>query len=292
MSYEQILYSDEKGIATITLNRPNKLNAWTRVMAAEVRDAMYKASEDDAVRVIILTGSGRGFCAGADMSELKDASSDETSKVTSDENLTAEQKASIIMGQKMEEELNPENPDNIRIDFRERYSYFMAIKKPIIAAINGPAIGLGLVIPLYCDMRFASEKAVFTTAFSRRGLIAEHGLSWLLPRIVGIPNSLDLLYSARTIDAAEAKEMGLVNRVFPEDEFMKEVNAYASELAESVSPRSMNVMKRQVYHAQFQGLAEALKEADEEFILSMECEDFKEGIAHFLEKRPPRFTGK
>ena len=292
MAYEQILYNDENGIATITLNRPNKLNAWTRVMAAEVRDAMYRASDDDAVRVIILTGSGRGFCAGADMSELKDASSEETSKVTSDESLTAEQKASIIMGQKMEEELNPENPDNIRADFRKRYSYLMAIKKPIIAAINGPAIGLGLVIPLYCDIRFASEKAVFTTAFSRRGLIAEHGLSWLLPRLVGIPNSLDLLYSARTIDAAEAKKMGLVNRVFPEDEFMKEVYAYASELAESVSPRSMNVMKRQVYYAQFQGLAEALKEADEEFILSMECEDFKEGIAHFLEKRPPRFTGK
>jgi enoyl-CoA hydratase/carnithine racemase len=292
MLYEQILYSDENGIATITLNRPKKLNAWTRGMAAEVRDAMYRASDDDAVRVIILTGSGRGFCAGADMSELKDASSRETSDVISDKSLTAEQKASVIMGQKMEEELNPDNPDNIRADFRKRYSYLMAINKPIIAAINGPAIGLGLVIPLYCDIRFASEKAIFSTAFSRRGLIAEHGFSWLLPRIVGIPNSFDLLYSARTIDAVEAKEMGLVNRVFPEDDFMKEVNAYATELAEAVSPRSMNVMKRQVYRALLQGLAEALTEADEEFILSMDSEDFKEGIDHFLEKRPPRFIGK
>lgn len=292
MSYEQIHYNYENGIATITLNRPQKLNAWTRDMAAEVRDAMYRASEDDAVKVIILTGSGRGFCAGADMSELKDASSQETSNVISDKSMTAEQKASIIMGQKMEEEINPENPDNIRADFRKRYSYLMAIKKPIIAAINGPAIGLGLVIPLYCDIRFASEKAVFSTAFSRRGLIAEHGFSWLLPRIVGIPNSLDLLYSGRTIDALEAKEMGLVNKVFPGVDFMKEVNAYAAELVKAVSPRSINVMKRQVYRALFQGLAEALTEADEEFILSMESEDFKEGIAHFLEKRPPRFTGK
>jgi enoyl-CoA hydratase/carnithine racemase len=292
MSYEQILYSDENGIATITLNRPNKLNAWTRGMAAEVRDAMYRASDDDAVKVIVLTGSGRGFCAGADMSELKDASSQETSNIISDKSLTAEQKASVIMGQKMEEELNPENPDNIRADFRKRYSYLMAINKPIIAAINGPAIGLGLVIPLYCDIRFASEKAIFSTAFSRRGLIAEHGFSWLLPRIIGIPNSFDLLYSARTINAIEAKEMGLVNMVFPEEDLMKEVNAYAKELVEAVSPRSMGVMKHQVYCALFQGLAEALTEADEEFILSMQSEDFKEGVEHFLEKRPPRFTGK
>jgi enoyl-CoA hydratase/carnithine racemase len=145
---------------------------------------------------------------------------------------------------------------------------------------------------LYCDLRFASDKARFSTAFSSRGLIAEHGISWLLPRIVGVSNALDLLYSARMVDAHEALRIGLVNRVFSDEKLMEGVISYASELASYVSPRSLKVMKKQIYNALFQTLAEATETADEELLLSIQSEDFKEGVAHFIEKRAPKFPGK
>ena len=290
MPYEQIIYTVSDGVATVTLNRPERLNAWTPVMAAEVRDAMMKAGFDDEVRVVILTGSGRGFCAGADMTELKGAAGEGTSRLSGDE--SPEEAVGVLMGTKTEEQLEPENRLSARSDFRKRYSYLPSIPKPIIAAINGPAAGLGLIIALYCDLRFASGKARFSTAFSRRGLIAEHGISWLLPRIVGLPNALDLLFSARIIDAPEALTLGLVNRLFPEEELLPAARAYAVDLASLVSPRSLRIMKRQLYDSQFQTLAESAAIADGELLLSLESEDFKEGVAHFLEKRPPKFTGK
>jgi enoyl-CoA hydratase/carnithine racemase len=184
------------------------------------------------------------------------------------------------------------NATDIRPDFLKTYSYFPAVNKPVIAAVNGPAAGLGLILTLYCDIRFASEKARFTTAFARRGLIAEYGLAWILPRIVGLPNALDLLFSARFIDAREALGMGLVQRIFPEESLLEGVIAYASELAGSVSPRSLKVIKKQVWDAQFHTLAEAYDVADREMLSSIESEDFREGVAHFVEKRPPAFTGK
>ena len=217
MTYKEIIYSVEEKVATVVLNRPERLNAWTRTMAEEVRSAMYDAADDDEVRVIILTGAGRGFCAGADMSELEAASDDGLSSLSGSE--TAEEAVSIMTGTKTEEQRKDGHSLGIRSDFRKRYSYLSAIPKPIIAAINGPAAGLGLIITLYCDLRFASEKARFSTAFSRRGLIAEHGISWMLPRIVGLSNALDLLYSARMVDAQEALRINLVNRVFPESDF-------------------------------------------------------------------------
>jgi enoyl-CoA hydratase/carnithine racemase len=290
MTYKEILYSVEDKVATIVLNRQDRLNAWTRTMAEEVRSAMYAAADDDGVRVIILTGSGRGFCAGADMSELEAASDEGLSSLSGNE--TAEQAVSILTGTKTEEERKDGHSFGMRSDFRKRYSYLSAIPKPIIAAINGPAAGLGLIISLYCDLRFASEKAIFSTAFSRRGLIAEHGISWILPRIVGLSNALDILFSGRMVDAQEALRINLVNKVFPEGDFLESVRVYASELVESVSPRSLRIMKKQVYEAQFQTLAEATAAADAELMASMKSEDFKEGVAHFLEKRPPKFTGK
>ena len=290
MEYKQILYYASDHIATITLNRPDKLNAWTRVMFAEVRNAMYAAAADESVRLIILTGAGRGFCAGADMAELVDATPDMLESL--DKSEPPERRVSVLMGQKLEEELEPENKNNIRPDFRKRFSYISAIPKPVIAAVNGPVAGIGFVVSLHCDMRFASDKARFSTAFSKRGLIAEHGISWILPRIVGFSNSLDLLYSARTVDAQEAYRMGLVNKVFEEDTFMNSVMEYARELAKSVSPRSLRVIKKQTYNALFQSFAEASEDSDKELLLSMESEDFKEGVSHFLEKRPPAFTGK
>ena len=275
--YEQIRYDVEDGVATVTLNRPDKLNAWTAQMEKEVQAAMARAEADDEVRVIVLTGAGRGFCAGADLQDLGKvagaASAAELERVLKDR----------FVG--------PQRAD-ARPDFQKTYSYFPAIGKPIIGAINGSAVGLGFVIALYCDLRFASDQARFSTAFSRRGLIAEHGISWMLPRLVGVSNALDLLFSARMIDAAEALRIGLVSRVLPQAEFMDGVRAYAKELATAVSPRSLRVMKKQVYEALFQTLAEATDAANVEMMKSFGSADFREGVAHFLEKRPPAFTGK
>jgi enoyl-CoA hydratase/carnithine racemase len=274
MGFEQVLYDVQDRIATVTLNRPETLNAWTPVMGREVRDAMQQAARDERVRVIVLTGAGRGFCAGADMSVLSDISGG----------------GAADAGDLARPAAAPD--DGGRADFRGRYAYFAAVPKPIIAAINGPTAGLGLVVALFCDLRFASDAAVFTTAFARRGLIAEHGISWTLPRLVGLSQALDLMLSARRFDAAEALRIGLVNRVLPKAELAAGVHAYARELADLVSPRSMTVIKRQLWEAQFQTLAEATTVADEEMLRSFDAADFKEGIAHFVEKRPPRFTGR
>jgi enoyl-CoA hydratase/carnithine racemase len=177
-------------------------------------------------------------------------------------------------------------------DFQTKYSYFPAIGKPVIAAINGPVVGLGLVITLYCDLRLASDASRFSTTFARRGLIAEYGMAWMLPRMIGTASALDLLFSARTIDSAEALRMGLVNRVFPQEAFLAKVQEYAHDLASSVSPRSLRIIKRQVYEAMSQPLAEAFDISVREMMACFRTEDFKEGVAHFVEKRPAAFTGK
>ena len=271
MGFEHILYEASGRVATVTLNRPAKLNAWTSVMEVEVRRAMEEAARDEAVRVIVLTGAGRGFCAGADMDLL----------------------AGITEGARPGDGQAPRPVDGVpRPEFAGKYAYFPTVPKPIIGAINGACAGLGLVVALYCDMRFASDQAVFTTAFARRGLIAEHGVSWLLPHLVGPANALDLLLSARKFDAAEALRVGLVNQVWPQAGFASAVRAYADELATLSSPRSLAVMKRQLWDAQFQTLAEATRVADEEMLRSFTSEDFKEGVAHFVQKRPPAFTGR
>ena len=267
---EHILYEVAQGVATITLNRPDRLNAWTGTMYREVRQAMRGASDDSDVRVIVLTGAGRGFCAGADMDALQGIQS--SGRNTAPAN----------------EPFDPSAPS----DFAKQYSYFPAVPKPIVAGINGACAGLGLIIALYCDMRFASDAAVFTTAFARRGLVAEHGISWLLPRLVGIANAADLLFSARRVSAEEAKAIGLVNRVFPQATFAQEVSDYARMLASEVSPRSMREMKREIWNAQFQTLGQAVDAANADMPASFQSEDFKEGIAHYLEKRAPSFTGR
>jgi len=256
-------------VATIKLNRPDKLNAWTEVMESEVEAAMLEADKDDGVRAIVLTGEGRGFCAGADMSLLKD-----------------------IVEQGSRGRIAQAHSNQPRGDFAQKYTYFPALSKPVIAAINGPAVGLGLILSLYCDLRFASDSARFSTAFARRGLIAEYGIAWMLPRIVGLPNALDLLFSARTIDAADALRMGLVSQVFPQAEFLERVRERVKELVTLSSPRSLRIMKQQIYLGLTQTLAEASQLAQGELIRSLDCEDFKEGVAHFREKRAPVFTGK
>jgi enoyl-CoA hydratase/carnithine racemase len=276
MNYEQILFDVRDRVATITLNRPDKLNAWTATMGDEVRAAMYAAEADEQVRVIILTGAGRGFCAGADMSLLSDIAA----QGLADPNHA------------LAHHTTGEQREGIAPDFQRKYSYFPSLKKPVIAAVNGPAVGLGLIISLYCDLRFASDTARFGTAFARRGLIAEYGVAWMLPRLIGPANALDLLLSARIIDAAEARAMGLVSKVVPADTFMDEVRAYAAGLARGVSPRSMAVIKQQVYNGFFQSLEQATIAAEQAMIDSLKSEDFREGVAHFLEKRQPAFSGR
>ena len=282
MPNQETLYEVAKRVATITLNRPDKLNAWTAVMEQEVRAAMMEAERDENVRVIVLTGAGRGFCAGADMSLLSTVAT---------KGLDAAQRAQAVQAGAGSGSGSGEG-GGARADFRKKYSYFPAMTKPVIGAINGPAVGLGLVIALYCDLRFASDAARFSTAFARRGLIAEYGMAWMLPRLVGHANALDLLFSARLIDAAEAFRMGLANQVYPQDVFQEKVRDYAAELAANVSPRSLRVIKRQVYDAMFQPLGEAFEIAEREMLASLQCEDFKEGVAHFVQKRAPVFTGK
>ena len=277
MSYTEILFEISERIATITLHRPEKLNAWTAQMDTEVRAAIARAEADPEVRVIILTGSGRGFCAGADMSLLQSIAGAGA----------IPEGANQALGHHAPPAANP----NVRPDFQRKYSYFPSLTKPVIAAINGHAVGLGLILTLYCDLRFASSEAKFGTAFARRGLIAEYGMAWMLPRLIGHAHALDLLLSARIIDAEEAVRMGLVNRVIPDDEFLPAVRLYALELAGNVSPRSMSVIKHQVYNAMFQSLEEATVASEQAMLSSLRSEDFKEGVAHFLEKRAPNFTG-
>lgn len=277
MAYEDILFDVSDSVATVTLNRPARLNAWTPKMEQEVQEALLGADRDDQVRVIVITGAGRGFCSGADLAAL-------------DSMAKTESPAESL--KRLQEHFVGPKIAGARADFQKTYSYFPALSKPVIGAVNGAAAGLGMVISLYCDIRFASDQAKFSTAFARRGLIAEYGMSWMLPRVVGVANALDLLYTARLVDAAEALRIGLVSRVFPQDQFAGEVRKYAVELATLSSPRSTRVMKRQVYEAMFSDLAAAVDLANQEMIQSLQCEDFKEGVAHFLEKRPPAFTGK
>jgi enoyl-CoA hydratase/carnithine racemase len=267
--WQEILYKVDARVATITLNRPDKLNAYTQIMGEELRAAFAKADADGGVRAIVLTGAGRGFCAGADMARLSSAVAGKTTLKVPEQAPT----------------------EGLAANFAQRNSYLLGIKKPVIAGINGPVAGIGLVIALYCDIRYMAAGAKLTTAFARRGLIAEHGISWMLPRLIGPMNALDLLLSARIITAEDAAAMGLV-RTLPAEGFAEAVQARAAEIANLSSPRSTRIIKRQVYEALFQSLAEATAIANREQEICRDAEDFREGVAHYLEKRQPNFTGR
>jgi enoyl-CoA hydratase/carnithine racemase len=269
--YEQIIYEVADPVATITLDRPRALNAWTTRMGAEVKHALAAAEDDPRVVGIVITGAGRGFCAGADLNDLKGISE---GKGPAD----------------VPPELAAEPGDPAMADsFRGTYTYPLSVRKPIIAAINGPVAGMAIPIVLACDLRFASDRARFTTAFPRRGLIAEWGVSWLLPRVVGTAHALDLLMSGRTIDAAEAERIGLVNRVVPHDELVPFAQHYVNDLAASCSPASIAIIKRQVYQDWTSELGPAERDAIRLMLESFSRPDFREGVVSFMEKRPPRF---
>ncbi len=249
----------EDGVALLTLNRPDRLNAWTGEMEHEYFALLEQCVSDEHVRAIVVTGAGRGFCAGADMQQLQ---------ALGDGNVDTDAAA------------------------RERrpQTFPLSIPKPIIAAINGACAGIGLVQALMCDVRFAADGAKLTTAFARRGLIAEHGISWMLPRLVGPARALDLLLSGRVVLADEAHTLGLVNRVLAPDALLDAALAYARELAVNCSPASMATMKRQVYAALDQTLPAALADADQLMLASFAAPDFVEGVASFVERRDPRFA--
>jgi enoyl-CoA hydratase/carnithine racemase len=269
MAYTQILYEVSDKIATITLNRPAELNAWTDVMADEVYRATHEADRDSNVRVIVLTGAGRAFCAGGDVTGFKAA----------DPRLLIDK-------------LPRAYDFSRRPDYQSRATYFPSLSKPIIAMLNGATAGLGLVHALFCDMRFAAADAVFTTAVSRIGLASEFGMAWILNRIVGHAHALDLLLSGRKIRGAEALQLGLVHQVHSSEQLPEATYAYAKDMAESVSPRSLRVIKRQLWDLPFQTLQDAVVSDCADMMDSTVSEDFQEGKKAFLEKRAPRFTGR
>lgn len=256
---EVVLKTVEEGVALITLNRPERLNAWTGEMGHAYFDALEECDASTQVRAIVVTGAGKGFCAGADMEELK--------------------------------ALGEGNLEDIALFPDERPQTFaLSISKPIVAAINGACAGLGLVQALMCDIRFAAADAKLTTAFSRRGLVAEHGISWILPRLVGPARALDLLLSGRVVLGGEAETLGLVNRAVEPEGLLERALAYARELAVNSSPASMATMKRQVYADLTRELPDALEEANRLMGESFTAPDFVEGVASFMERREPRFA--
>jgi enoyl-CoA hydratase/carnithine racemase len=252
-----VVLTEQRGrVRVITFNRPDRLNAWTATLGRAYFDALDAAAADADVRAIVVTGAGRGFCAGADMDTLQGISAGERDGA----------------------------PDT------RPHSYATTIPKPVVAAVNGACAGLGMVHALMADIRFAARGAKFTTAFARRGLIGEHGISWVLPRLVGPSRALDLLMSGRVILAEEAHEMGLVNRLCEPDQVLDEAVVYAEDLGTYSAPMSMKVMKYQVWNHLEMGLDEALADSNGLMVESLRRPDFKEGVQSFVDKRDPDFA--
>lgn len=270
--YREIIYDVTDPVAVITMNRPQALNAVTLRMQAELRHALAAAEADPAVVGIVLTGAGRGFCAGADMQRL-DAAAAGDSGEAEDLSEFGAAPGDRSMGR----------------NFEVSFTYMLSLTKPLIAAVNGPCAGLGFCFALLADLRFVERQAKFTTAFSQRGLIAEHASSWLLPRMIGPGRALDLLWSARKFTGEEARELGIAERLVDEGESRQAAIDYITELATVASPTSLKIMKAQVYRHLNMELADAMMESNAWMAESLLREDFREGVRSFLEKRPPRF---
>lgn len=258
MADEVVLYEvRDDGVAVLTLNRPDRLNAWTIEMEDRYFDLLLEAEADPSVRAIVVTGAGKGFSPGADLGSLE------------------------------------EGADGGSLEFgsltRRPTTLPLAIKKPIIGAINGAVAGVSLVQALQFDLRFAGAGVKMTFSFPQRGLVAEYGVSWLLPRLVGTSRALDLLLSGRVITAEEALELGLVNRVVDREALLEETIAYAAELAAKCSPASMAVIKQQIYADLENDLETSRVRVAGLMATSFKGPDFSEGVQSFLEKRPASF---
>ncbi len=249
-------------VGIVHLDRPDKLNAVTYRMIADLRSAIDALAVDPAVTGIVITGTGRGFCAGLDMDALGETASG-----------AAPARAT------------PTDPEELPALF----GYLLRIPKPVIAAVNGVAAGGGFVLAMMCDLRFADRSARFTTAFSKRGLIAEHGTSWLLPRLVGTGRALELLWISKVIDADEAYRIGFVDRVVDDGTSLGEAVQFIRALHESASPRSMARMKALVLRGWSQPIGVALHEVNDELPAALAHPDATEGVRSFVERRPPKF---
>ena len=247
------------GVGVVTLNNPDRMNAWSAAIGAQFWARLDEARVRDDIRVVIITGAGRGFCPGADMDSLNQIRA------------------------------NPGAGTGAAVGSR-RYSELADFPKPVIAAINGATAGVGLVLAMFCDIRFAAAGAKFTTAFSRRGLIAEYGSSWALPRLVGLPRALDLMLSGRVFTAEEAADMGLVNATLPGDRLMAHALEYAEDMARNCSPTSWAVMKKQLYGDHAVSADEATSRSVPLMDASVKRADFQEGVQSYLDKRPPNFA--
>jgi enoyl-CoA hydratase/carnithine racemase len=253
-----LVLAERRGpVLVLTLNRPERLNAWTDALEEDYYAWLDAAEDDPDIRAIVVTGAGRGFCAGADMDDLQRGAAGEAEAA-------------------------------LRNRRRPR-TFPLTVRKPMIAAINGAAAGLGLVEALYCDVRFAGPEAKLTTAFARRGLVAEYGMSWLLPRLVGYSTALDLLLSGRVVLGEEALRLRLVDRVSEPGRVVDDAVADAAELATYSSPWSMATIKAQVQADLDRSFAEAVAEADELMIRSFDHPDVLEGVRSYHERRAPAF---
>lgn len=252
---ELCLYDVTDGVATLTLNRTERNNAWNADLERAYFDALERARDDDEARVIVLTAAGKMFSPGADTNVLQGL----------------------------------EGGGDGGNAARRPQTFPLQIPKPIVVAINGSCAGIALCQVLMCDIRFAAAGAKFTTAFVRRGLVAEHGSSWVLPRLIGQAQALDLLLSGRVFLAEEAAELGLVNKVFPKEQLLDETLAYAKDIAANCSPKSMATIKAQVYSHLELPLQDAMREANKLMARSFSFEDFGEGVKSFVERRPPAF---
>lgn len=286
--YAEILFEVDDPVATITLNRPAALNAWTDRMDLEVRHAVARAERDPRVVGIVITGAGRGFCAGADMNRLAAVSRNQggDQQASGGQQSAGQQDGEAAPGGLAADPGDPAFGEDLH---DVTYTYLMSVPKPVIAAINGPVAGMAVPIVLACDIRFMAADAVLLTAFAQRGLVAEWGISWLLPRLVGTAAALDLLFSSRKVTGTEAAALGLVNAAVPGPEVLGRAQQYVRDLAATSSPASMAIMKRQVYQQVHAGLLAAEREARGLMLESFGRPDFREGVQSFLERRPPAF---
>lgn len=270
-----VRFEINEGVGLLTLNRPGQLNALDDAMHVALDAAWVEAERNDAVRVLVLTGAGRAFTAGADMSRL-DRLADGGSYDIPRPGVVAPAFASV----------------DAPAETLTTYSFPLAMRKPVIAAINGPCIGVGMVMATACDIRFAAPNAFFSAAFPQRGVVAEFGLAWLLPRMVGRGLAADILLSGRRVEAEEAAGIGLVSRVLPAEGFLDTVLSYARDMALNGSPRSTRLIKQQLWEAEHQSYGEASARAWDMLMESFGTRDFAEGIASFREKRAPRFSDR
>jgi enoyl-CoA hydratase/carnithine racemase len=259
---DEILVEVADPVATIRLNRPDKLNALTYPMLAELRRAIDAAAANPAVVGIVITGNGRGFCSGLDAAVLAQTTRGETPG-----------------GRGAESDEIP-----------GLFTYLLAVPKPVIAAVNGVAAGGGFVLAAMCDLRIASSAASFTSIFTKRGLVAEHGTTWIVPRLVGVGRALDLLWTSRKLDAAEALRIGLVEYVVPAEQLESAATQYVKTLAETVSPATLADTKRMVYAHASMAYPDALRDVNEVQWRAVVRPDAIEGAKALLEKRTPRFA--